>query len=1130
MSPITGQNTPPHSPPKTTPKQSQKVHKLATTHLSSTQSTTLTSSHLKTSPVAKAKKSPPNTSIDIFEAVKTGDLATVQFYIEKKDADPNQTDEYDYTPLHWAAAGGHLEVVKHLISVAKANPNRKDYRGRTPLHWAAAGGNLEVVKYLISVAKADPNRKDYRGRTPLHWAAAEGNLEVVKCLVSVAKVDHNLKDKYDSTPLHVAAKGGHLDIVKHLISIAKANPNLKDNSGNTPLSLAAIRGHLDIVKCLVSVAKVDHNLKDKYGNTPLHWAAVKGHLEVVKYLVSVAKANPNQKKKNGSTPLYAAGSGGHLNVVKWLILHAPYSSTVLNDSLYKFQSKLKIPQDIFWLAIKRAERRKRLKLVTEQTSALKQYVINYKVLAQQLTAAVAKLSLPDRLWHCKQQIHSQLETIASIKLEKVPYLLKPLLKQCLPPHRMLCIKFSSWKKRKLHKDGSFFSEHPAFKNIHRLVKDIRSCLKKIPPKSYFASVKRELENLALYYEGYCTQLCSAKTDKERKLLRCAPARILKRDAQGKIVQELLKDKVYPKLFTNNSEYGTHQVFSYEGVHYKMFPRAPGIESAVDSLNNMVAGTGSSPTQLLKLIDRKGKHYALLASKTVFGVELQDLVVQHKHLIEKLDLNNFSKMIVMSLLTNPQDGKPDNYMVKFQTDEKGEITTWQIIGVDNDMAFAPSLVKRVQIGGKPIHVALIRNVLYFFPQMKKTFDETFFKEFVHRSPELILIEWLLALYQKNAEYQALIDQGVFHPLEYSGNEAVRLGKKNNTPYAILDQINSPGGLQLPIRLAPRSGVVLFRRICLIQAMLKKNPKTTHEEIFKYLEPDLHAHYATVFKEKDGDIFKSIAHLYDLWNQVLEKKGIAPFKNDELKKLVTQENLSSFTKIAISSANNSDFEKTRTQSIREITEEWIASLNWERYPPKEEQLYLQHMQKLQYITHLSFSKCQAISDVNLISYLDSFKQLQTLSLRKSTPVTLAGVRNLLNFNKKISVRLDVQALKLPPKEIYLLAKEFTGRVSLLYKETLISFGRRLEQPHLLLERLIQGNLNSKALFDILIYTFKAQPSQDIHLNMQYRDSSSFLHQAAHAKNDSAYQWLLAAGVNASLKDSKGKTAAALHRQDT
>ena len=86
--------------------------------------------------------------------------------LHQKDVKKNRSG--GWTPLHYAAYGGHKEIAELLIA-NNADVDAKDQHGTTPLHNVAAGGHDEAAELLI-VKGADVNAEDAAGMTPLDFA------------------------------------------------------------------------------------------------------------------------------------------------------------------------------------------------------------------------------------------------------------------------------------------------------------------------------------------------------------------------------------------------------------------------------------------------------------------------------------------------------------------------------------------------------------------------------------------------------------------------------------------------------------------------------------------------------------------------------------------------------------------------------------------------------------------------------------------------------------------------------------------------------------------------------------------------------------------------------------------------
>jgi len=275
-----------------------------------------------------------------------------------KGANVNAKDEWESTPLHYAALEGHMEVAELLIDKG-ADVNAKDSYNRTPLLLATSDNHKDIAVLLIAKG-SDVNAQDVDGRTILHHAAVGyGRKEIVKLLI--AKVaDVNTKDQYGKTPLddveaqiweddspedktakketanlirkhggksgaadsiHVAAMVGNVEAAQqHLDS--GVDVNTKNKLGRTPMLYAIERDDKEIAELLVAKGAIqvpDIRINDavRYGDieavkqylavgthvdTALKLAADFGEKEIAELLVS-GGANVNAKDQDGKTPL-----------------------------------------------------------------------------------------------------------------------------------------------------------------------------------------------------------------------------------------------------------------------------------------------------------------------------------------------------------------------------------------------------------------------------------------------------------------------------------------------------------------------------------------------------------------------------------------------------------------------------------------------------------------------------------------------------------------------------------------------------------------------------------------------------------------------------------------------------------
>jgi hypothetical protein len=88
---------------------------------------------------------------DVIEAVKTGDLQTIERLISR-GASVNEQDEHGWTPLNWAAGKGDVRAVSLLLERG-ADVTLTGRDNRTPLMIAKAAGRDEVTDLLTEAAR-----------------------------------------------------------------------------------------------------------------------------------------------------------------------------------------------------------------------------------------------------------------------------------------------------------------------------------------------------------------------------------------------------------------------------------------------------------------------------------------------------------------------------------------------------------------------------------------------------------------------------------------------------------------------------------------------------------------------------------------------------------------------------------------------------------------------------------------------------------------------------------------------------------------------------------------------------------------------------------------------------------------
>jgi ankyrin repeat protein len=242
-------------------------------------------------------------SVDIWEAVATGNIEVVKQHLADGAPWPIAPAEEGWTPLHLSVQNGKKEVSELLISEG-ADVNAMNMWGGTPLQLAAREGRKEIAELLIE-NEADLNVKDKSGLTSLDWAIYYHHPETTDLLRKHGgKTGDELKAADKPTApvaeaaqpepptaeapdisIHKAAKEGNIEAVKQHIA-AGTDVNEKDDFfGRTPLYDSAMRGQKEVAELLIANG-ADVKVKDIDGWTPLRKAAYYGHKEIVELLIA----------------------------------------------------------------------------------------------------------------------------------------------------------------------------------------------------------------------------------------------------------------------------------------------------------------------------------------------------------------------------------------------------------------------------------------------------------------------------------------------------------------------------------------------------------------------------------------------------------------------------------------------------------------------------------------------------------------------------------------------------------------------------------------------------------------------------------------------------------------------------
>lgn len=149
-------------------------------------------------------------------ALRVPALKVVDVLLEQPTTDIEVRTPQDESPLMLAALRGYTEVCTKLIE-RDADVNKP---GWTPLHYAATGGHVEIMQMLLDahayIDAASPN-----GSTPLMMASMYGTSSAVKFLLE-AGADSTVKNSLGLTAIDFALQAKHTESANIIAAFIRA--------------------------------------------------------------------------------------------------------------------------------------------------------------------------------------------------------------------------------------------------------------------------------------------------------------------------------------------------------------------------------------------------------------------------------------------------------------------------------------------------------------------------------------------------------------------------------------------------------------------------------------------------------------------------------------------------------------------------------------------------------------------------------------------------------------------------------------------------------------------------------------------------------------------------------------------
>ncbi|TGZ70468.1 hypothetical protein CRM22_003182 [Opisthorchis felineus] len=288
--------------------------------------------------------------VQVFEWARQNRTDMLKIPLQDHKINVNIQDNFNRTPLHFAASSGNLETVKLLIQY-RATIDVMDKFGITPLMWSVYNNHKKVSIYLLDNG-AKYTKLTKQGQTIIHFVAEANAIGILKYLYQkyhILKIDE--PDHTGLTPFLVAAHRGNQTLMEVFYK-QRCNVLQKDRRGRSALHLAAWKGHMGVMAYLLKMSQMLEliNDLDSQGKSPLHYATDLNQQEIVRLLL-VAGANPDITSETKDTPLIEVSRLGYHTCIETLLAHkADRKATTKNGNSALHEATLaNLPDTIYFL-------------------------------------------------------------------------------------------------------------------------------------------------------------------------------------------------------------------------------------------------------------------------------------------------------------------------------------------------------------------------------------------------------------------------------------------------------------------------------------------------------------------------------------------------------------------------------------------------------------------------------------------------------------------------------------------------------------------------------------------------------------------------------------------------------------
>lgn len=310
-------------------------------------------------------------------------------------------------------------------------------------------------------------------------------------------------------------------------------------------------------------------------------------------------------------------------------------------------------------------------------------------------------------------------------------------------------------------------------------------------------------------------------------------------------KRMVFDPDHPCRVTEGNRFVIPLKVGSKSVHIKAYPELPGVHVAIDSLFRRISGNSASATLTRFYRGKTDNAHPVLVSKTIPGRSLFTWMQRRDNMVTleaSLCPIAFTFKVLETLLINPEDDKPDNFIVEPFTSAAGK-TLYRIISIDTDHAFAVPILRDKTTGKETVNV---KTAIFCLNKMKETLNEEAVLTFLQLDPFETLLDWLKCL----AEYQAYITGSKYTTALFSKDEQMENLKSGFSLRGLIKKKEKEEtACVVPLDFHPKLIAALYRRFVNLQEVLRKDmqqpsPELTHIKLVSLIEPRLASFYANL----------------------------------------------------------------------------------------------------------------------------------------------------------------------------------------------------------------------------------------------------------------------------------------------